>query len=163
MTQGVSDLEFFESLPRTRGAATALLRDEEGRTLLVKPTYKPGWSLPGGVIEMGESPLAACRRECAEEIGFVPALSGLVCVDWLPRHSFPDGRPATIFVFAGAVSRDVLERVRLPAEELSAAVMATPAEVGRLLPEAMARRIGRCLQAATTLYLEDGREVSWEG
>jgi len=43
-----SELEFFDSLPRTRGAASALLRDEAGRVLLVKPTYRPGGGCRAG-------------------------------------------------------------------------------------------------------------------
>lgn len=155
--------EFFEGLPRSRGAATALLRDEEGRILLVKPTYRQGWGLPGGVIEQGESPLAACRRECREELGFVPALSGLVCVDWQPPHTAPDGRPATVFVFGGRLAPRQFERVRLPADELSDAVLATPAEAAARLPEALARRVGACLEGAGVRYLEHGRAVAWPG
>src|SRR4051794_34297997 len=52
-----------------RVAAGALIRDVEGRILLVKPTYKDGWDIPGGYVEPGESPADACNREIAEEIG----------------------------------------------------------------------------------------------
>ncbi len=31
-----------------RVTAGALIRDAEGRILLVKPTYKDGWNIPGG-------------------------------------------------------------------------------------------------------------------
>ena len=31
-------------------AAGALFRDEDGRVLLVDPTYKPTWDLPGGAV-----------------------------------------------------------------------------------------------------------------
>jgi ADP-ribose pyrophosphatase YjhB (NUDIX family) len=37
-------------------AAGALLFDEDGRILLVEPTYKPYWEIPGGVVEADESP-----------------------------------------------------------------------------------------------------------
>ncbi|MBB6171802.1 ADP-ribose pyrophosphatase YjhB (NUDIX family) [Nocardiopsis mwathae] len=161
-----SELEFFESLPRSRGAACALLRTEDERVLLVKPTYKPGWSLPGGVIEQRESPLAACRRECAEEIGFVPRLDGLACVDWIPPDLSPDGRPATIFVFSGRLPAERFGEVRLPADELSDAVLADTADFGLLLPGGRGRRCAAALKAAAsglTVYLQDGRPVDWGG
>lgn len=44
---------------RKRVSADVLLRDEEGRVLLVKPTYKPGWDLPGGMAEFVSPPEAA--------------------------------------------------------------------------------------------------------
>ncbi|WP_046470576.1 NUDIX domain-containing protein [Allosalinactinospora lopnorensis] len=160
-----TELEFFESLPRSRGAASALLCDGDGRLLLVKPTYKPGWNLPGGVIDEGESPLQACRRECVEELGFVPRLSGLVCVDWQPPHLSPDRRPATVFVFSGRLSPGGFEAIRLPAEELSEAVLADPAGLGDYLRESVVRRIGHAVRAARrghTLYLEHGHPLAWD-
>ncbi|MFD0775064.1 NUDIX domain-containing protein [Streptomonospora algeriensis] len=157
-----SEYAFFEGLPRTRGAAAALLSTADGRLLLVKPTYKPGWSLPGGVIEEGESPLAACRRECAEELGFVPALKELVCVDWLPGELHPNRRPATVFVFSGALEEADLARVRLPADELSDAFLAGPQEWAELVSQGLLRRITAAAAAAAaatgrTCYLEHGR------
>ncbi|MEJ2860906.1 NUDIX hydrolase [Actinomycetospora flava] len=41
-------------------AAAAVFRDDDGRVLLVHPVYKPGWELPGGIVEAGESPAVAC-------------------------------------------------------------------------------------------------------
>jgi len=143
-----AEFAFLDGLPRARGAAAALLSTADERVLLVKPTYKPGWSLPGGVIEQGESPLAACRRECGEELGFVPELSGLVCVDWLPPGLHPDGRPATVFLFAGAVAESDLARVRLPPEELGDAMLAGFDELADLVEAGQHRRIAAALEAA---------------
>jgi ADP-ribose pyrophosphatase YjhB (NUDIX family) len=61
--------EYVASLARKRMAATAFLRDERGRVLLVNPVYKQAWDLPGGAVEAEESPHAACRREVAGEPG----------------------------------------------------------------------------------------------
>ena len=73
MTSGVSPLlppdQYIASLARKRMAAGVLFRDEDGRVLLVDPTYKPTWDLPGGAVEKEESPHAACRREVTEELG----------------------------------------------------------------------------------------------
>jgi hypothetical protein len=38
------------SLARKRMAATAFFRDEQGRVLLVNPSYKETWDLPGGAV-----------------------------------------------------------------------------------------------------------------
>jgi 8-oxo-dGTP diphosphatase len=50
----------------------AVIRDDEGRLLLVKRGHEPGaglWSLPGGRIEPGETDAEALVREMHEETG----------------------------------------------------------------------------------------------
>jgi hypothetical protein len=56
--------EHSSELPRIPASAGALIFDAEGRLLILKPSYKKGWTIPGGQIEAdGESPWAACQRE----------------------------------------------------------------------------------------------------
>jgi len=52
----------------------ALVRDAEGRLLLVQRAAEPArgtWSLPGGRVEPGERRRDACRREVREETGLL--------------------------------------------------------------------------------------------
>ena len=53
-------------LPRKRGIAQMLVRDGAGRVLMCQLTYKRDWDLPGGVVEVGESPRLAVSREVSE-------------------------------------------------------------------------------------------------
>ena len=55
-------------LPRKRAIGQLLVRDRDGRVLLCQLTYKRDWDLPGGVVEVGESPRLAVGREIEEEL-----------------------------------------------------------------------------------------------
>lgn len=57
------------SRPMTLGVRV-VLRDADGAFLLIKHTYQPGWYLPGGGVEVGETADLAARRETVEETGF---------------------------------------------------------------------------------------------
>ncbi|MGI9606998.1 MAG: NUDIX domain-containing protein [Acidimicrobiales bacterium] len=52
----------------TLGAQARIVRDD-GRILLVKPAYRWRWGMPGGLLDAGESPEDAVRREAIEETG----------------------------------------------------------------------------------------------
>jgi ADP-ribose pyrophosphatase YjhB (NUDIX family) len=67
-------------------AADVLIRDEAGRVLLVDPTYKDGWDLPGGMVEANESPRAAAARELGEELGLTVPLGRVLAIEWAPPH-----------------------------------------------------------------------------
>ena len=72
--------EFVPAIPVSAGA---LIFDRAGQLLILKPTYKTGWTIPGGVMEAdGETPWDACRREVLEECGIEVSGGRLACMDF---------------------------------------------------------------------------------
>ncbi len=49
-----------------------LTTNSKGEVMLVRHTYVPGWHLPGGGVDKGESCDAAVVRELYEETGLTP-------------------------------------------------------------------------------------------
>ncbi|WP_052682428.1 NUDIX domain-containing protein, partial [Saccharothrix sp. ST-888] len=73
--------------PPRRLGALVLIRDQDGRVLLVNPTYRAGWQLPGGAAHAGESIGTAAARELAEETGLTREITHALAVDQMPRNT----------------------------------------------------------------------------
>ena len=65
---GVLKAVWFARRPKTFGAH-AIALTPEGRVVLVRLRYAPGWRLPGGGRSPTEDPREAALRELREEIG----------------------------------------------------------------------------------------------
>jgi 8-oxo-dGTP pyrophosphatase MutT (NUDIX family) len=105
-------------LPTKRIIAQGLLRDESGRVLLCRLTYKTEWDLPGGVVEVGEAPAAGLVRELEEELGVTVAVRGLITVNWLPAWRGWDDACVLLFDL-GVTESSITERMQLQPTEIA--------------------------------------------
>ncbi|MQA25265.1 MAG: NUDIX domain-containing protein [Micromonosporaceae bacterium] len=141
--------------------AGVLFFDAGGRVLLVEPTYKPYWEVPGGAVEADESPRDATIRELKEELGLSPPIGGLLAVDWVPPR--PDRAEGLMMVFdGGLLSAEEVAAISVPADELRGFAFCTAEEVRQRLSPLLARRVAACVAARTagqTVYLENGAPV----
>ncbi|WNI20084.1 NUDIX hydrolase [Actinacidiphila sp. ITFR-21] len=135
---------------RKRAAADALIRDPAGRLLLVNPTYKSGWDLPGGMAEDNEAPEDALRRELREELDLAVADLRFLCVDWVGPHGPWDDLLGFVFD-AGVLSAEQAAGLKPSDEEISEHRFFEIPEALPLLPERQRARAVNALQV-----LEDG-------
>jgi 8-oxo-dGTP pyrophosphatase MutT (NUDIX family) len=148
---------------RKRVGADALLRDPQGRILLVDPKYKPDWDLPGGMTEANEPPIDALRRELTEELGLEIAARDitLLCVDWVSPHGPWDD--SLMFIFnAGTLTADQIAGLRLTDSELAAYEFCAPEQAPQRLRPYVWQRASAALKASgthTVAYLHNGEAV----
>lgn len=151
-------------LPSVPVSCGCLLFDEAGRLLVLKPTYKKGWTIPGGIMEDdGETPWDGCRREVREETGLDVTAGRLVAVDTRPSKT--DGRLGLRFLFRAAapLTPDDVAAIRLQESEASEHRFVTRKQARKLLRPAISRRVEAAWDAAHCVYLEDGRPVPGVG
>jgi 8-oxo-dGTP diphosphatase len=154
--------DYTATLPRKRMASGVLFTDRAGRVLLVEPTYKDYWEIPGGCVEPDESPHAAAAREVQEELGLRVKPGRLLVVDWVARRG---GRTeGVMFVhFGGVMSTEWTEQIELPAGELRSWAWCDRAEAEERLSDLLSRRVRAAVHALrqnTTSYLENGEPVA---
>jgi 8-oxo-dGTP diphosphatase len=164
-----ADLSVADSevvLPAVPVSAGALIFDRKGRLLILKPTYKSGWTIPGGVMEAnGETPWQACQREVLEECGVQVTDAKLACMDFrLPREGNPGG---IRYLFdCGPLEDSALAGVVLQGEEIAAYRLVPMAEARKLLRKPIRRRVKAArkrtgaVRKHAIVYLENGRPVS---
>ncbi|MFE0043169.1 NUDIX domain-containing protein [Streptomyces albireticuli] len=143
---------------RKRVAADVVLRNAAGEFLLVKPTYKPGWDLPGGMAEANEAPERAAARELREELGLTAVIRQLLVVDWVAPHGPWDDQLA--FIFDGGVLDEVAVTSLRPHDyELSELRFVRACEAKGLLRERLSRRFEAAVHALAgggPRYLRNG-------
>lgn len=132
-------------LPIRRFASGALIQNSIEEVLLVEPTYKPDWEIPGGRGRPYESTRRACRRELHEELGLKIELGRCLVADLKQV----DGAPIDHFIFDGGIlAEEEITSIRLPPPELRSYRFVPRLKIGPpMVSDRLARRIGRALDA----------------
>jgi 8-oxo-dGTP pyrophosphatase MutT (NUDIX family) len=146
-------------LPRKRAIGQFLIRDTADRVLLCQLTYKPDWDLPGGVLEVGESPAEGVSREVQEELALDLSAGPLLLTDWLPPWSGWDD--AVCLVFDGGVhDPSLVDSMVREQREIRSVAFCTLDEVRERCADFTARRVEAALASAHGSgigYTESGR------
>lgn len=119
--------------------------DAQDRLLLVREVADAHrWTLPGGWVDVGDSPAEAIRREICEESGYDTRITKLAAVWDRSRHPYPYGPFACVALFFLA---ELVSGTATPGLETSAcgwfAAEQWPSDLslGRVLPEQLDRMV----------------------
>ncbi len=129
-------LNWFVRRPRTFGAH-ALALTPEGKVILVRLRYAPGWRLPGGGRSESEDPRDAVLRELREEIGMISHGEVVLAAELEQRPHFKRDLASLLVV------RDVLYRPRRWSWEVEAIREVPPED----LPPDLSPRAAQWLEA----------------
>ncbi|GAA0911812.1 NUDIX hydrolase [Virgisporangium aurantiacum] len=147
--------------PRKRVSADVIVCDSAGRILLVNPSYKPDWDVPGGMVEANEPPHAAARRELREELGLDVQVRQLLVIDWVSPHGQWDDLLSMVFDSA-PISDEQISSIQFDDTEISAFELCDRDQVEARLRPYVWRRVLAALEAKESgipSYLADGRRL----
>ncbi|MEV5937970.1 NUDIX hydrolase [Streptomyces sp. NPDC051994] len=140
-----------------RMAAGVLFFDDEARVMMLETTYKDYRDIPGGYVETGESPLAACLREVYEELALDVPIGRLLAIDWAPSAREGD---KVLYLFDGGILSQVdQQHIRLQSDEIASYGFFPVSEIEDLTIPRLSRRVRAAVSAresGTTAYLEHG-------
>jgi len=130
----------------TRGltlGAQGVIVGPEGRILLVRHTYQPGWRFPGGGVEKGETAATALARELEEEVGIAVAQEPLLFGIYSNAAVFPNDHVVLFIVRAWHQ-----ERVPAPNYEIAEQRFFAPDNVPPGTSPGTARRLAEIFSGA---------------
>ena len=140
-----------------RMGAGCLFFDVDNRVLLVKPTYKPGWEIPGGIVEVNESPKQCCQREVLEELGLNRHIGQLLVVDY--SHEALPKTESLMFIFdGGLLIKSEITTIKLQDDELSEFAFFRPDDLPHTMTNTLRERVLVAWQQRhkqSGLYLEN--------
>ncbi|MFH8257738.1 NUDIX hydrolase [Streptomyces roseolus] len=139
--------EWQNTLPRWHVGANALVRDLDGRVLIVRPGRSRTWQLPGGQVDAHETPPQAAVRELYEETSLRLSPGPLLAMSF--EHPSPGwDHPTQIMLFDLGVVDATAVTLAPQDPDIAECQWAEPAAAAALLGPTRAERLRAGLDAA---------------
>lgn len=161
MPKKYTDEEYAALLPKKQVGVAVLLFNSKNELLIVKPDYREGWLVPGGVTDEDESPLHSAIRETKEEIGLDITDLRLVGVHY--RHKKGVFMDSLKFIYSGGtLTEEQILQITLQTSELEEWKFSPPEEALTLLTSGLEKSVPTCLDAIknnSVAYIESGSAI----
>ena len=158
MPKKYTDEEYATLLPKKQVGVAVLLFNNKNELLIVKPDYREGWLVPGGVTDEDESPLHSAIRETKEENGLDITDLRLVGVHY--RHKKGVFMDSLKFIYSGGIlTEEQILQITLQTSELEEWKFSPSEEALTLLTSGLEKSVPICFDAIknnSVAYIESG-------
>lgn len=157
----INPQNYYQNLPKKRAAVGALIFNNKKEILLVKPSYRDYWIIPGGVVEKSESLDQALLREIKEELNLIINSKNinLAIVDYRPEK-FEDNvqkdDSLQIIFDCGIISEKLIKLIKIDNDEIIDFKFLPIGEALGFLSNPIVRRLKAYFKDNKAIYLKDG-------
>lgn len=153
--------EYYKAIPKKRMASGVIIFNNKNELLIVKPSYKDHWSIPGGVIGDNESPRQAAIRETKEEVGIDIKKCRLLSIDYVSNEN-EKGESLQFIFYGGKLKTAEIDKIKIDNDEIVEYKFVNIKDAMKLFggpKRNLVSRLSKCLEALknkTAVYLENG-------
>jgi 8-oxo-dGTP diphosphatase len=155
-------IKVLKKFPLKRVAVGVLIFNNKGQILLLEPSYKDWWTLPGGVVDEFESPTKAAVREVREEIGIKMKMKKCIAVDYLKyrlKNNYTDESLQIIFLGEKLTIKTV-KNIKLDKKEITDFKFVDFKDALKLLNRRLSNRLKGINEDYNNFHLlENGKRV----
>ena len=120
-----------------------IFSNDDGDILLLEPTYKNDWEIPGWIIEENESQKEACEREIYEELWLKKEIGELLCLEYQREED-----DSYMFVFDGwMLTQNEIESIKIQENEIGSFEFLSLEEIEQKVLKKMFLRIKKCIES----------------
>lgn len=149
---------YYKTRAKKSMGSGCIFLNKKGEILLVKPTYKDYWALPGGGVEEKESPMSGCIREIKEEINLEIDKLNFICVDYRPYDGRSISDSLEFIFYGGILNEKDIKKIKLAKGEIENFKFAGEKEAFSIIGGGLKNRLPtaiKLLKNNSSSYLEN--------